>query len=186
MKEKKIDKLNFSIFKPSIMSNTKNLKDGEAIKKIKKYVDDIQTCMFCTHVENLPFRTRPMATADVDDKGNLWFFSSKSSNKNEEIKDNDTVQLLYAKNSDSHFMTITGKSKVVKDKKKIDELWSPVLHTYFKKGQNDPDLCLLQVSPEEAHYWDTINGKMITLFKMGQAAITGTPANVGVEGKIDV
>jgi general stress protein 26 len=168
------------------MSDTKNLKDEEAIKKIKDYVDDIKTCMFCTEVSNVPFRTRPMSTVKVDNEGSLWFFSSKSSNKNEEIKDNDTVQLLYAKNSDSHFMTITGKIKVVKDKEMIDELWSAILQTYFPGGKDDPDLSLLKVTPEDAHYWDTLHGKMITLLKMGQAVITGTRAEIGVEGNISV
>jgi hypothetical protein len=42
------------------------------------------------------------------------------------------------------------------------------------------------VTPKEAYYWDTIHGKMITLFKLGQAAITGTRPDIGVEGKIKV
>ncbi|HEU5053830.1 MAG TPA: pyridoxamine 5'-phosphate oxidase family protein [Hanamia sp.] len=167
------------------MSNTKNLYDKEAIQKIKEMVDDIKTCMFCTEVENVPFRTRPMATAEVDEQGDIWFFSIKESNKNDEIKDDQTVQLLYAKNSDSHFLTITGKTEIVWDKEKIDKLWNPVMKAYFE-GKDDPNISLLKVAPVEAHYWDTINGKMITLLKMATSAVTGIKTNVGVEGKIKV
>lgn len=168
------------------MSNTENLHDEEAIKKIKDFADDIKVCMFCTKVTDVPFRTRPMSTLDVDDEGNLWFFSSKASDKNDEIKNDETVQLLYAKNSNSHFLTITGNAQVVKDQKKIDELWNPVAKTWFPGGKEDPDLCLVKVIPHEAYYWDTINGKMITLLKMATSAVTGNPSQVGVEGKINV
>lgn len=168
------------------MSGKKNVYDKEAVKKIKEMVDDIKTCMFCTEVTGVPFRTRPMATLEVDYAGNLWFFSSKMSDKNEEIKDNDTVQLLYAKNSDSHFITSTGKTKIVWDKEKIDKLWSATMQAYFKDGKDDPNIRLLKVEPEEAHYWDTTNGKMITLLKMATSTITGAKTNIGVEGKIKV
>lgn len=168
------------------MSNTKNLHNEDAIKKIKDFVDDIKICMFCTKVTDLPFRTRPMATLDVDDEGNLWFFSAKSSDKNDEIKNNDTVQLLYSKNSDSHFLTITGKAQIVKDQKKKDELWNSLAKTWFPEGKEDPDLSLVKVKPGEAHYWDTINGKMITLLKMATSTVTGNPANIGVEGKLKI
>ncbi len=168
------------------MSNTKNFHNEEAVKKIKEFVDDIKVCMFCTNVTDMPFRTRPMSTLDVDDEGNLWFFSSKASDKNDEIKNDDTVQLLYAKNSDSHFLTITGKAQIVNDQKKKDELWNPIAKTWFPGGKEDPDLCLVKITPGEAHYWDTINGKMITLLKMVTSAVTGNPSDVGVEGTIKV
>lgn len=168
------------------MSNTENLHDEEAIKKIKDFAEDIKVCMFCTKVTDVPFRTRPMSTLDVDDEGNLWFFSSKASDKNDEIKSDETVQLLYAKNSNSHFLTITGNAQVVKDQKKIDELWNPLAKTWFPGGKEDPDLCVVKVTPHEAYYWDTINGKMITLLKMATSAVTGNPSEVGVEGKINV
>ena|SRR5690242_15832110 len=122
------------------MSNTKNFHNEEAVKKIKEFLDDIKVCMFCTNVTDMPFRTRPMSTLDVDDEGNLWFFSSKASDKNDEIKNDDTVQLLYAKNSDSHFLTITGKAQIVNDQKKKEELWNPIAKTWFPGGKEDPDL----------------------------------------------
>jgi general stress protein 26 len=168
------------------MSNVKNLYNEDAVKKIKDFVDDIKFCMFCTSVTDMPFRTRPMSTLEVDEEGNLWFFSAKSSDKNDEIKDNDTVQLIYSKNSDVHFLTITGKATIVQDQAKKDELWNPIVKAYFPQGKDDPDLSLVKIKPEAAHYWDTINGKMITWFKMAASAVTGNQADVGVEGKLKV
>lgn len=168
------------------MSNIKNLYNEDAIKKIKDFVNDIKVCMFCTSVNDMPFRTRPMSTLEVDDEGNLWFFSAKSSDKNDEIKNDDTVQLIYSKNSDVHFLTITGKATIVEDQAKKDELWNPIVKAFFPEGKDDPNLSLVKIKPEAAHYWDTINGKMITWFKMAASAVTGNQNNVGVEGKLKV
>jgi len=168
------------------MSNVKNLYNEDAVKKIKDFVNDIKVCMFCTNVTHLPFRTRPMSTLEVDEEGNLWFFSAKSSDKNDEIKDNDTVQLIYAKNSDAHFLTITGQATVVHDKAKKDELWNPIVKAYFPGGKEDPNLALIKVKPVAAHYWDTVYGKMVTWLKMATSAVTGNQADVGVEGKLKI
>ena len=168
------------------MSNDKNLKNKEAVKKIKELVKDITSCMFCTDVFQLPFRTRPMATIDVDDQGNVWFFSNAASDKNDEIKSNDIVQLIYAKNSNSHFLTITGKAEIIKDKNKIDELWNPMVKAWFPEGKDDPDLSLIKVIPQDAYYWDTPHGKMVTLLKIAVSAVTGTKLEEGVHGKIKV
>lgn len=168
------------------MSNIKNLYNEDAIKKIKDFVNDIKVCMFCTSVTDMPFRTRPMSTLEVDDEGNLWFFSAKSSDKNDEIKNDDTVQLIYSKNSDVHFLTITGKATIVEDQAKKDELWNPIVKAFFPEGKDDPNLSLVKIKPEAAHYWDTVNGKMITWFKMAASAVTGNQNNVGVEGKLKV
>jgi len=168
------------------MSNVKNLYNEDAVKKIKDFVNDIKVCMFCTNVTHLPFRTRPMSTLEVDEEGNLWFFSAKSSDKNDEIKDNDTVQLIYAKNSDAHFLTITGQATLVHDKAKKDELWNPIVKAYFPGGKEDPNLALIKVKPMAAHYWDTVYGKMVTWLKMATSAVTGNQADVGVEGKLKI
>jgi general stress protein 26 len=86
------------------MGITKDLDNSEGIKKLKEIAEEIRVCMFCTGVDSLPFETRPMSTLQVDEDGNFWFFSAIDSNKNFEILQDDQVQLIYSKPSDSHFM----------------------------------------------------------------------------------
>ena len=168
------------------MGKTKNLHNEEAKEKLKALVKDITFCMFCTKVTGMPFQTRPMATTDVDDEGNLWFFSGKDSNKNYEVKTDDHVQLIYAKGSNSHFLSISGKAKIIADRKKIDELWNPLVKAWFPGGKDDPDLRLIKVIPDEAYYWDTAHGKMVSLLKIVTSAVTGNTKDDGVEGKISL
>ena len=166
------------------MGQTKNLDNEEGIKKIKELAKDITTCMFCTEVENLLFKTRPMATLDVDDEGNLWFVSSRNSNKNEEIKTEDRVQLIYAKGGNSHFVSISGKARITKDKEKIDELWNSFAKAWFQEGKDDPNISVIEIIPDEAYYWDTVHGKMISLLKIAASVVSGKTMDDRIEGNI--
>lgn len=168
------------------MGQTKNLHNEEAIKKMKDLVEDIRTCMFCTEVQNLPFKTRPMATLEVDDEGNFWFFSSKESNKNDEIKTDDRVQLIYAKGGDSEFLSLNGNAHIITDQAKIDELWNTYAKAWFQGGKDDPNITVLKVVPDDAYYWDTVHGKVVSLLKIAASVVSGKTMDDGVEGKISV
>lgn len=166
------------------MSEVKDLSGSEGLQKMKELVKEIDFCMFCTNLDEQPFSTRPMSTRDVDDQGNIWFFSKADSNKNLEIKQDDKVQLLYAKPGNSEFISIYGEADIIKDRKKAEELWSAWAKTWFNEGADDPELTIIRVRPEEVRYWDTKHNKMVSLLKIVAGAITGKESDDGVEGNI--
>ena len=166
--------------------NFKDLFSHEAIAKIKEMAEDIKTCMFCTELAVRPIPVRPMAVREVDESGNLWFISSAESNKNDEIQGDNEVQLMFAKNSDAHFLSIFGKASIYKNREKIDEIWTPIAKTWFEEGKDDPNVTVIKVTPTDAYYWDTKDGKMITLLKMAAGAITGKVDEGGVEGRLNI
>ncbi len=166
------------------MSEVKDLSGNEGLQKMKELVKEIDFCMFCTNLDEQPFSTRPMSTRDVDDQGNIWFFSKADSNKNLEIKQDDKVQLLYAKPGNSEFISIYGEADIIKDRKKAEELWSAWAKTWFNEGVDDPELTIIRVRPEEVRYWDTKHNKMVSLLKIVAGAISGKESDDGVEGNI--
>jgi general stress protein 26 len=168
------------------MGNVKDLISTEAIAKIKEMAEDIKTCMFFTELSVRPVPTRPMSVQEVDDQGNLWFLSSKSSNKNVEIKHDNEVQLVFAKNSDSHFLSIFGTAVIYTDRSHVEDVWTPIAKTWFEEGKNDPEATVIKVTPQDAYYWDTKDGKLVSLLKMAAGAITGNVDDGGVEGRLKV
>lgn len=108
------------------MGDVKNLSDKEAVAKLKELAEGVGTCMFCTELGSTPFATRPMGVQEVDENGNLWFISAANSNKNDEIKEDDKVQLIFAQSSNAHFLSVYGTASIYKDKSKIEEVWSPI------------------------------------------------------------
>jgi len=163
-----------------------NISRQEANQKIKELAKKADVCLFTTNLTRLPLTCRPMSTRDVDDNGSIWFFSREGSSKNREIAADNRVQLFYSNFSSSEYMSLYGTATIIKDSAKAKELWSAIAKTWFNEGYDDPELTLLKVEPEEGYYWDTKNGKVISLLKMVAGAITGQELEVGVEGKMKV
>ena len=163
-----------------------NLSQKDAVDKIKQIVKSAEIGMFTTSLTELPLNSRPMATIDVDDEGNLWFFSDNNSTKNYDIIEDNHVQVFYANKSSSEYLSVYGKAEIYIDKQKIKELWTPIAKAWFTEGQEDPSISLIKVTPVDVYYWDTKNNKLISLIKIAAAVVTGKTMDGGVEGKLSV
>jgi general stress protein 26 len=170
----------------SDMGTTKNLSDQEGREKLKELVDSARMCHFVTELDAKPLTSRPMATQEVDEEGNLWFFSGKSSHKNKSIAVDPEVQLFYAQTGSSEYLTVFGHAEIIDDQDKTDKLWSPWVKTWFNEGKEDPELTLIRVRPHYAHYWDTKNNRAVQLVKILVGAIVGKQLDDGIEGNIVV
>jgi len=168
------------------MGTTQDLQHVEAIKKIQELVEAANVCLFATELTRAPLSVRPMSTSKVDDNGAIWFFSKKDSDKNEHIQEDDQVQLLYSNNSSSEYLSLYGHAEIVRDRNKIEELWTPIAKAWFQGGIEDPSITLLKVTPKEGHYWDTKNGKVISLIKIAASVLTGKTSDNGIEGKVKI
>ncbi|CAN5310437.1 hypothetical protein BH11BAC6_BH11BAC6_15270 [soil metagenome] len=169
------------------MGDVKNLTDKEAAKKIKELAESADICMFTTALTVLPLTSRPMSTQKVDEEGNLWFLSARSSNKNANIITDKRVQLFYAGKSSSEYLSIFGEASIIIDKQKAKELWTPIAKAWFSDGVDDPELTIIKVKPLDSYYWDTKDNKLVALIKIATAAITGNGGDDGgIEGSIEV
>jgi len=168
-------------------NNFENLHGTEALKKIKELTDKSSSCFFCTDIHTgKPFFTRPMSVQKVDDEGNFWFLSSNDSHKNNEIKNDSYVQLLFQGSDYSDFLNIYGRATISADKEKIKELWKPILKTWFTEGENDPRISVIKVEPAEGYYWDTKHNAAVGLIKRAAGAIMGKTLDDSIEGNLSV
>ena len=67
---------------------------------------------------------------------------------------------------------------------KMKELWNPWVEPWFPDGVNDPDLGLLEVTVEDAEYWDAPSSKTQRLFGLARALSTGQTDRLGEHGTI--
>lgn len=165
---------------------TKNLSHNDAIKKFQELVEHNSVCMFTSNLSTLPLATRPMSVQQVDDEGNFWFLSASDSNKNQEVALDSRVQLFFQNVSDYEFLTVFGTAAISREKKKIDELWTPIAKAWFSEGKYDPRITLIKLRPDEAFYWDTKSGKIVSMFKILASAVAGKTFSEGVEGTLTV
>ena len=153
--------------------------------KLTELIKDIKFGMFTTHKVAGHLHSRPMTTQNkkIDDDA-LWFFMSRSGDPVSEFKGDDQVNVSYANPSSDTYVSVTGVATVVEDQAKKQALWNKAAEAWFKGGINDPDLALVRVIIEHAAYWDVKESKLVQLYKMAEAAVSGTPPKMGEHGHI--
>ncbi|MCW3091561.1 MAG: pyridoxamine 5-phosphate oxidase family protein [Ferruginibacter sp.] len=162
----------------------KNLNSSEAISKLQKLVNDIGTCMFFTDTQTGIHNSRPMAVIDVDINGNLWFFTNLQSAKVKDIGKDSHVHLVFASPAKDSYVDLRGRASIETDAKSIEEKWNPIIKAWFPEGKNDPNICLIKVKTDEAHYWDTDSTKMVEMLKIVASVVTGKQLAEGVHGDL--
>ncbi len=159
---------------------------AEQIKFLKDKVEDVRIAMLVTVNANHEIHSRPMGTAELDEEGNIWFFTNEYSSKVDEVSHENKVVVTYSNPNNNTYLSIKGTASLVDDRGKMKKLWNPIIKAFFPDGVDDPKLTLLKVDTEEAEYWDSNSSKMVVGFQMLKAAITGERYDQGDHGKIQL
>ena len=61
--------------------------------------------------------------------------------------------MSYADPAKQDFASVSGRGEIVRDRERMQALWSPWVKVWFPKGLDDPNLALLCVQVESAEYW---------------------------------
>lgn len=174
-----------SINKQQEEKNHEDLHGTEAADKIRELVKKAETCFFCTRLGNgTAPNVRPMAVQKTDDNGRFWFLSASDSHKNQEIATDHKVQLLFQGSAHSDFLSVNGTATISTDKALIEELWKPILKTWFTEGKDDPRITVIEVQLTEGYYWDNKHGNAVAFVKMAIGAMLGKTLDDSIEGSL--
>ena len=166
--------------------NRADLRGSEALEKIRELVGKAKNCFFCTAAADGQTGARPMNVRKVDDGGDLWFLSAKDSHQNEELARDPSVQLYFQGSSHSDFLHLRGRATISTDRSKVDELWEPVIKTWFTGGKDDPRITVIRFTPTAGYYWDTKHGNTVAAAKMLIGAAIGTTLDDSIEGTLSL
>jgi general stress protein 26 len=155
------------------------------ISKLNDLVKEIKICMLITH-DNEMLRGRPMATTEAGTDGHLWFFTSSSTAKYDEILRESKVALSYSDPLHNTYVMVNGEAEISRDKELINKFWNPMLKAWFPDGPDDPHITLIKIKPVDAEYWDNTSSKMIQFFNMLKAIGSGKEYEEGEHGKISL
>ena len=176
-----------SINKNQPEDNHEDLKAQDAVKKIQELVKATPTCFFCTAVPTgESSAARPMNVRQADDEGSLWFLSANDSHQNKEIGMDPAVKLYFQGSPHSDFLQLNGHATISTDKTKIEELWEPIIRTWFTEGVDDPRITVIKFVPSEGYYWDNKHGNAVAGIKMMIGALIGKTLDDSIEGKLNV
>ena len=105
---------------------------------------------------------------------------SRANGPVDDIRNDASVNVVYADPGQDSYVSVSGNARVVDDLARKEQLWSKMNDAWFPRGPTDPDVALVEVQIIQAHYWDIDDSKIVQLFKMAAAAVTGNPPKTWV------
>ena len=150
---------------------------GEHRQHLWSMIKDIRFCMFTYSASDGDLHARPMTTQNkaIDEDASLWFFMPRQSEPVAALAGQPVVNVAYADTGADRYVSVSGTAAVVNDLAKARQLWSKMAEAWFPGGVEDPNLALIQVQIRHANYWDVKSNKLVQLFKMAKASVTGEP-----------
>lgn len=126
---------------------------SDAIDTLGKLISDVQVAMLTTVAADGTLVSRPLQTLQMEFDGDLWFITAFDSGKVRDMQRDAHVNLAYAKPGDNLYVSVSGRAQALRDRARLDALWSDRMEAYFPKGKDDPNIALVKVSVESAEYW---------------------------------
>src|SRR4051812_38821439 len=112
---------------------------GNDIAELGKLIEGIKIAMLTTRSGEGRLVSRPLTTRHVTFDGVLYFLIAFDSKKVHELAAEPRVNLAYVDDGAMRYVSVDGRAEVLRDRAKIDELWSETFDTiYFPKGRTDP------------------------------------------------
>ena len=167
------------------MTATAKTKEND-LRKIRELIKDIDFCMLTTIDEGGDLHSRPMSSnGEVDEEGDIWFFTNASSHKVTEIAQLPKVNVSFADPDNQRYISVSGTAQLVRDRAKIDELWKPEFKMWFPEGKDDPEIALLRVNLEKAEYWDSPSSTIGYALSFVSSIVTGKQPDFGENKKVE-
>ncbi|HEY0710543.1 MAG TPA: pyridoxamine 5'-phosphate oxidase family protein, partial [Polyangia bacterium] len=148
------------------------LTEAEKRKHLHELIEEFDSAMLVTRTPAGELRARPLAIAEAQEDGLLYFATSIDSGKVHEVESDAHVCVTLQ--DKRRFVSISGRARVVQDRALIDDLYEEEWKVWFPKGKGDPSLAVLVVDATAAEYWDNTGAKGLGyLFEAAAAYVKG-------------
>lgn len=124
---------------------------AEAEEKLWEIVEESEIALLITLADGYP-RVRPMTLIAYEEEGGVWFATSKSSRKVEEIGKTPKVTVCFLDLEGSAYVQLFGNAEIVENREVKEEFWDEEWEEYWE-GPEDPDYVLIHVQVNKAEYY---------------------------------
>ncbi len=147
---------------------------AELLELLKKY----DTAILTTVSPDGSLHSRPMAVQKAQPDMEIWFSAALDSTKVRDLEADPRVGLAFYESAGKGYVSVAGRVRLNRDRKRIEELWQPDWKLWFPNGKDDPEITLLVVEPKQAEYIDPATNKLMLLHALARA-VTGGEASHG-------
>lgn len=152
--------------------------DANPRETLWELIKDIRFAMV-THVHHDGrLRACPMTTANkegMDEDQNLYFLLGKDSMLAKCLSNPAQISVTYSDPENDSYVAVAAHGRLSDDLALKEKLYSPMAKSWFPEGPSDPNMTVLIARAEHAEYWDVGESKLVQLFVMAKAAVTGEP-----------
>ena len=148
---------------------------------LSEKIGSMRFAMFTTRDQNGHLVSQPMTNQQVDGDGALWFYTRTTTELWDNIAHEPEVNVSFADPDNSTWVSVSGHAERVVERTRIHALWNPMVQAWFPAGPEDEHVVLVRVLPHAAEYWDANDSKMVRMFAMAKAAVTGTTPDVDAD-----
>lgn len=159
---------------------------SENLQIVGNIIEDVRVAMMTTFgSDGLP-ASRPMWVQEVDQFGQIWFFTSTSSYLVQQVRQNPKVHVTFADSRKNKFLTAHAMATEVQDHQKMKQLWDPTLKAWFKEGLETPGIVLLKLQMDDAEYWDSPNSAVVRIAGLMKAMVSDQPYQPGRHERVEL
>lgn len=171
-------------FEEKKTDHIEQLTGDEALNKIRGLLKHFRSAMLTTVTPDGTVSTRPMGVlGDADHfEGTLWFFTDDRSPKAQLVKSGAHTSVVMQSDEENAYLHLIGRASVTRDLPKMQELYTPLLRTWFPDGLEDPNVTLIRFDADKADYWNSAGGMLQVLGAFAKAVVTGQPGGGGQAG----
>jgi general stress protein 26 len=162
------------------------------LEQLYELIDGIEIAMLTSRRPDGSLVSRPMQTQARRSGTDLWFMTSIDSGKIEELLSEPQVNLGYYKDGTREYVSVSGRARVTQNKAMIHELYKPDWKAWLgdeggarNGGPDDPRIALIVVEAESAYYLRANQPRLLTLFSVAKAMVTGDPPKAGDMGQLE-
>ena len=154
------------------------------LDRVWDIIERVRVCMLTTRSE-AGLRARPVEARPDSAAGVIWFITDWRCGKDREIEAEHDVGLVFIEAAAKAYLSITARGEPLSDPAKAAEIWKAPDGMWWQ-GPDDPNVCLLRVTPLTGELWDGPASKTVAVFEFIKSQLTGAKPNLGENRKVTV
>jgi general stress protein 26 len=131
-------------------------------------------------------RARPIEPRPDREAGLIFVVTDLRSAKEHEIEAEHDVGLVVIDAKANAYLSITARAQVRKEPAKAKEIWRSTDTLWWPGGPQDRNVCVLRIEPVTAELWDGPSSKVVAIYEIAKAKLTGGKPNLGENRKVTV
>jgi len=147
-------------------------------------IERVKVAMLTTRFAD-GLRARPVEPRPERAAGVIWVVTDLHSAKEHEIEAAHDVGLTFIDQDKGVYLSLTARAEMRRDHDKAAEIWKSADDLWWH-GPDDPNVCVLCVTPVTAELWDGPASKVVAAFEFLKARLTGAKPDLGENRKVSV